>query len=210
MEQKPLKEGICLYQSLMSNNNIIDIPVRPLLKEITQTNIYVIAGGPCSGKTSVIKALRKLDFIVEYEPAELLLQKEISMGRKAEKIRKDPFQWQQRVARADYELFTSISTIKPIFVDTSMIETWVFAKRAGIDFGDTLKFFIKNFRFRKVFFLQPLPFYQNSEVRMEDQVTALSLSEEILEAYREFGYAPHQISPVSIENRIDQIMREID
>lgn len=185
---------------------LIDIPAKLVPAAPIQSNIFVIAGGPCSGKTSILRALQTLHYKVAFEPAELLIKEALVAGKTASELRQDPLEWQQRVIEADLKLFAAIPLDQQIFVDTSLIETYVFAKRAGMEFGHHLLKYLKHLRFKAVFFLTPLQVHETTTVRLEDQKTALALSEEILEAYQFFGYQAHKIPPFSIEERVKLIM----
>jgi len=57
---------------------------------------YVITGGPCSGKTTIIKELRKIGYIVYPEAARIFIDKEIRKGRLLKEIRKNEAKFQKR------------------------------------------------------------------------------------------------------------------
>lgn len=189
---------------------VVDIQEKDVPKSTIDTKTYVIAGGPCSGKTTLLNQLKVHGYTVEYEPAEELLKKEIALGHSVEDVRQDPMEWQHRVVQADVELFKSIAPNALTFVDTSLIETLVFCQRIGMDFGKHLRNYLDRFRFAGVFFLEPLERYESTDIRMEDQSTSHSLGTEILNTYRHFGYNPHRISPVpstNLHNRLQLILQ---
>ena len=113
--------------------------------------------------------------------------------------------WQRRVVDADVALFKGIAPHSLTFVDTSLIETLVFCRRIGMDFGKHLKGYLERVRFAGVFFLQPLERYESTDVRMEDQSTSHALGDEILNTYQQFGYNPHRIAPVPSSNLHDRL-----
>jgi hypothetical protein len=58
-----------------------DIPAMPASDGPDQTQNHVIAGGPCSGKTTVVKALEVVGYRVEEETAERLIKAGVAQGR---------------------------------------------------------------------------------------------------------------------------------
>ena len=73
------------------------------------TQIFVIAGGPCSGKTSLIQALRERGFETVPETAEQMIKTGIKSGISVEEQRKDPVKWQMDLLRKDFSLFDQLA-----------------------------------------------------------------------------------------------------
>ena len=188
----------------MSNDSFIDIDLGEFAPP-TKSQIHVIAGGPCSGKTSVIKALQARGHSVAYEPAELLLLANTQKGENAKSMRQDAIRWQKKVITADINLFKRLSSEGEVFVDTTYIETLVYCRQAGLELGPGIKSFFAKVRFSHVFFLEPLPNYEATSIRLEKESTARMLSNEILDTYREYKYQPVLIPPLSIAKRVDLI-----
>ena len=192
------------------DRRIIEILESEVPPHTINSRWYIIAGGPCSGKTTVLEELQRNGFQVLRETAEELLKTAVNSGKTVEEVRKDPISWQQKVAWEDFSIMQNIAKEKHVFADTSMLETYAFARRAGMDFGTNLQQFLRMFRFRKVFFLEPLELYETTLVRREDQRTALALSREILAIYREFDYDPIILPPISIQKRVALILENMD
>lgn len=209
MVQNLLKAETFSLLMKQSNKLILEVSGKGIPLKPTPTNIYVIAGAPGSGKSSLLKALQLQHYEVVFEPAELLLKEEIESGKTAGEVRKDPVEWQTKVVQADFELFQSLEAQKTIFTDTSLIETLVFARRGGMKFGGNLTQFLINFRFKEVFFLEPLTLFESTRVRLEDQQTAAEISRQIWDTYQEFDYQPFVIPPVSVDKRIELILNLI-
>ena len=120
------------------------------------TGINVIAGGPCSGKTSLIKALSEKGYKTTPETAEQMIKEGknvlynlhrihflfffnfhyflknlgIRAGISVEKQRRDPVAWQMNLLKKDFNLMDQLANDGNIVVtDTSFIETVVFANR---------------------------------------------------------------------------------
>lgn len=187
----------------------IDVDSRNVPDSTVHTRIYVVAGGPCSGKTTTLEAIADRGYRVEWEPAEQLLNDEVSEGKSAEEVREDPQKWQRRVVNADFELFNNLPRDQIVFADTSLVESCVFSREADMEFGTNLRTFMDHLRYASVFFLDPLDTHEETNVRLEDRETARQLSERILDTYREFNYDPISVPVRPVDERVDFILDRV-
>jgi predicted ATPase len=187
-----------------------DIPDSVALLKETQTQIHVIAGGPCSGKTTLLRALEQAGHRVEVETAERMLEAGIAAGRTAEELRADPVQWQQEVLQKDYDLFDGLSVNERVFTDTSFLETVVFGRRAGITIGPNIKSWLHHKRYKVVFFLEPLEAYEQSAVRLESRRVAMQISSQVRACYQVYGYEPVAVPSASVSERVAFIESRLD
>ena len=199
-------EGKNVFQAGKTATVHFDIPDKVPPGEKTLTQIHVIAGGPCSGKTTLLKALEQAGHRVEVETAERILEAGIAAGATPEELRADPVQWQQEILAQDYELFEGLPVNEPVFTDTSFLETLVFGARAGITMGPHIESWLRQKRYKTVFFLEPLEDYEQSEVRMESRRVAVQISEEVQTAYRHYGYALIVVPKAPVAERVSFIL----
>ena len=174
-----------------------------------QTRIHVIAGGPCSGKTTLLRELQRAGYRVEVETAERALEEGIAAGHSARQLRADPLQWQQKILRLDYELFDGLPVDELVFTDTSFLETLVFGSRAGLEAGPNLDGWLRNKRYEAVFFLDPLEDYEQSSVRIESAQMAMQISAQVRAAYEAYGYELIAVPSGSVANRVAFIASHI-
>ncbi len=187
---------------------LFEIPAPPPTS--VQTHVHVIAGGPCSGKTTLLHALRSRGLRVEEETAERLLRAGVQGGQTARSMRADPVQWQQKVLQMDFRLFDQLPVHEALFTDTSFIEDVVYSRRAGIEVGPNVCDWLNKKRYRQVFFLEPVGVHETTEVRMESRTLAHQLGLAIQEEYRRFGYEPIVIPAVSTPERVRMIVQHLD
>ena len=179
-------------------------------KQQILSRIYVIAGGPCSGKTSLIKELNKRGFKTIPETAEQMINAGIKAGITVEKQRQDPVAWQMDLLQRDFSLFDELADKQEVVLtDTSFVETVVFAERAGIEIGPGVQAWLQNKRYRNVFFLTPIEKYNTSTVRMESHNVALQISQQVQDAYRYYGYKLIIVPSTSLEDRCKFIEKYI-
>jgi len=175
-----------------------------------ETQICVVAGGPCSGKTTLLRALEQAGHRVEVETSERLLEAGIAEGRTAESMRSDPVSWQEEILRQDYALFDGLPIDEVVFTDTSYIENLVFSDRAGMAIGPNLEAWLRGKRYKTVFFLDPLTAYEQSAVRLESEQVALQISEDVRQRYEDYGYSLVSVPAVSVAERVAFILAHLE
>ena len=203
-------EGKNLFQPGKTATVAFDVPASATPGEKTQTQIHVIAGGPCSGKTTILKALKQAGYRVEVETAERILEAGVAAGHTPETLRADPVQWQQEILSQDYDLFEGLPVDEPVFTDTSFLETLVFGIRAGITMGPHVESWLRRKRYKTVFFLEPLEDYERSKIRMESHREAMQISEEVQAAYRNYGYELVVVPKATVTERVSFILSVLD
>ena len=62
-------------------------------------------------------------------------------------------------------------------------------------------------RYKRVFFLEPIPDYERSEVRMESQALARQLSDQVRALYADYGYTLISIPAMPLEERLSLIAK---
>jgi predicted ATPase len=174
-----------------------------------QTHIHVIAGGPCAGKTTLLRALEQAGHAVVPETSRIVLEAGIAAGRTAEELRSDPAAWQMQILDKDHTLFESLQVDQPVFTDTSFIEDLVFSQRAGITVGPNTQQWLLNKRYKTVFFLEPLGTYARSAVRIETQQASEQISAEVRKQYEGYGYQLICVPAVSVAERLAFITQVI-
>ncbi len=202
-------EGKNIFRPGESAQLSFDI-AQPSKAHTVQTRIHVIAGGPCSGKTTVLNALKEAGYPVVPETARGLLEAGIAKGQTAEELRADPVQWQREIFAQDHALFESLPVDTTVFTDTSFIENLVFGARAGLFVGPNTTSWLHHKRYKTVFFLAPLDVYEESAVRLESQQLAGQISDQVWAQYIDHGYEPIIIPPAPVADRVALIQSIIE
>ena len=197
-------EGKNVFRRGQDPKETFDIAPQSLMEPL-ETEVYVIAGGPCSGKTTLLERLQAEQFSVLPEGSRLLIEQAQETGRTIEEVRADPVAWQRRVCQKDFTVLSRLDPKKPIVSDTSFIENLVFCDQAGLVLGPHLQQWVHNYRYKMVFFLAPLEDYESTPERLETPSSAAQISAQILRRYRDFGYEPVLIPAGSVESRLETI-----
>ena len=195
-------EGKNVFVPDCSPRLLFDLPEAAQSVAPTESRIVILAGGPCSGKTSLGDALALAGYRVESETAERVLQAGISAGRSTEEMRAEPIAWQNDLLRQDFALFDGLPSDEWVFCDTSFVETMVFSTRAGIALGPHLRAWLSRRRYHRVFFLDSLEDYEQSAVRMESKALATQISAEVQAAYQALDYALIRVPAAPLQERL--------
>ncbi|MFA5831185.1 MAG: ATP-binding protein [Candidatus Paceibacterota bacterium] len=166
---------------------------------------YVLTGGPCCGKTTVLNILAERGYPVLTESAREIIEKEI--GKESGVVPwKNLKKFNELVARK--QLWKEFFSIRRgvIFLDRGIIDGAGYSVLGGIETPKTIKWFGRG-RYDKIFLLDPLPFYETDTSRIEDESFARRVREEIRKAYLGFGYEVISVPMLTPEERTEFILR---
>lgn len=177
------------------------------MDKLNKSNWYVLTGGPCSGKTTVLKELKKMGYIVYLEAARTFIDQEIKKGKILKEIRKDEREFQKKILKIKIKIEKIAPKAKMIFFDRAIPDSIAYHQTCGLNPKDVLKF-CKRKIYRKIFFLEQLPF-KNDYARIEDSKTIKKLNSLLKKSYENLGYKVIKIPIASIQERIKKILAEI-
>ena len=147
---------------------------------------YVLTGGPCAGKTTTLNILALRGYRIVSETAREIIEKEVAKGSDVLPW-KNPKKFQEAVAWKQLQKEFFVSRDMPIFFDRGLNDGYGYSVLEKVTPPKIITWFGKN-RYDKIFLLDPLPFYELDDSRMEDQSFAYAVHEEIRKAYIRFGY----------------------
>jgi predicted ATPase len=173
-----------------------------------ETNWYVITGAPSSGKTKLIEYLSFLGYHTVPEVARLLIDVEMSKGRKIEEIRGNDYEFQMRILemKIDVENRTPIDQLT--FFDRAIPDSIAYFKISKIDPKRVIDA-CKKRRYKGVFLLEQLPF-DKDYARTEDEKLAKELSDLIEDSYISVGYKVVHVPVKPITERAKFILDRIE
>lgn len=174
-------------------------------------SLFIITGGPGSGKTTLIQGLENQGFHVFHEASRIVISEQQQMPQgilpwtDLERFQHLVFERQ----KADYH--TAKSLQKVVFLDRGLPDGLGYMKSGGLYIPQELKEDIKQFPYASTVFLTPpwREIYKNDSARWEDFQKAEDIYFSLKEAYEDLGYATQPLPMDSIEKRIDFIMNQI-
>ncbi len=171
-------------------------------------NWYVITGGPSSGKTTVLKELEKLGYIIYPEAARVFIDEEMAKGKSLKEIRGNEAEFQRKILKIKIEVEKAAPKDKIVFFDRAIPDSIAYYQIAGLDLSEVLKFCQKK-TYKKIFFLEQLPF-ENDYARVEDKETIEKLNKLLKKSYKKLGYEVIKIPALSVKERVKEILTEIE
>ncbi len=171
------------------------------------TRKFVLTGGPSTGKTTLVQALKQEGHQVMEEVARQIMESEkinyMSLSRM------ERMNFQIKVFIKQLELEGRLSKQKAAFLDRGIPDCIAYCRLGGFDPPRELVEASKRNRYDKVFLLQMLPDYETDSIRKEDAETARKIHNHIRDVYKELGYEVIEIPPVSVRERIHFIKKHI-
>jgi len=102
--------------------------------KIMKTNWYVITGGPCTGKTSIINQLHKMGYQTTIEHARHYLDTMLSTGQTVEEIRENKRKFQLGILDMQIEQENSISPNDVVFLDRAIPDAMAYYQFLKLDY----------------------------------------------------------------------------
>ncbi|MEK9200951.1 MAG: ATP-binding protein [Patescibacteria group bacterium] len=200
--------------------------------EQIQTNYFVVTGGPGSGKSTLLDYISYIGYITKPEVARVHIDTNRSYGLTTEQIRQDELLFQREVASEksslelrlvkdffgpDQVLFldrgyqpdslayyiAEILRMKALNKELTTDQLLQDNQLANLDFGPASR---QRFRYRGIFILSALYFFQNDYARTETQEEAEKIDELLFSIYTHFGYPVISIPNAPLPIRAETLL----
>jgi predicted ATPase len=170
----------------------------------------VIAGGPCSGKTTLVAELEKQGFKIIHEAARALITEQRALNSELLPDRnKLAFQLELLRRQLENEKLAE-STEDFIFIDCGIPEDIAYFEVDKEKAPEQLWHAAKTRNYSHVFLLEQNPVFVKDGLRLQDREQAQNLSKLIETVYQRLGYKVHRIPFASLNKRIELIKKVID
>ncbi|MDQ5941150.1 MAG: hypothetical protein QG632_876 [Candidatus Dependentiae bacterium] len=174
---------------------------------------YILAGGPSTGKTSVLSELEKRGYAVKQEAATAFILQELAQGV-AEPWLNPEFQLNISLRHAEHEREALAEKKEIVFFDRGPVDSLSHVLISHQPENQTIINLVDNGLSNgqyhsKVFFFEDLSFHVQTEVRYEGLAEAQRLTEKFRKDYESLGFEIIVVPAGSIEARADFILSHI-
>lgn len=169
------------------------------------SEIYVIAGAPCTGKTTVINELIDLGYSTldecTVEARKLASKNEADEEGKFDRIL---FELRKKL------LENSKNEEGIIFSDRGIGDSVAYYVSKGLDVPQDILDYAGNKLYKGIFILEPLGFYEQNEFRQISGEKQEEIQKFIIDSYEKMGYEPVVVPFASVDERIRFILSKIN
>lgn len=172
-----------------------------------KTYKYVLTGGPCVGKTTILELIAKLG-VAKIVPEAARYVIEIEQSQNGDALPwKDNVKFQQRVMETQLKFEGDLEE-GVVFLDRGLIDGYGYCNHFDTATPEGL-IELSIGRYEKVFLLDQLLNYKNDESRLENLEEATKIHEAIADAYISLGYEVVRVPVLSPEDRVEFILSRI-
>ncbi len=178
---------------------------------ILKSNFFILTGGPGSGKTSVLMALKRRGFLTMPEVARDIIKEQVTIGGNA-------MHTGDRQAFLEKMLMHSLDDYLKIqhertaaFFDRGIPDLHGYAKTFCNMENQQVNNAVERYRYCQTAFIFPpwKEIYINDHERQQDYNESIETYAALKEAYELCGYHLIEIPFLSVENRVDFILRTL-
>jgi predicted ATPase/adenylate cyclase class IV len=173
---------------------------------------YIVTGGPCTGKTTLLRKIEEAGYKTVPESARQIIKEEEERARQnpgyVPVIPQNDLQaFERKVVERQLCLESKIEGTA--FLDRSIADAVAYAKRGAADLGDRVHDHIKDAGYTRVFILDQLPVYEQDSERKETPEEAAEIHEKICNTYERLGFDIVRVPAVGPDKRLELVLREI-
>ena len=172
---------------------------------------HVITGGPGSGKTTLIEALRAAGFPARPEAGRSIIQDQVRIGGSA-------LPWADRAAFAELMLAWELRSHRealdlsgPVFFDRSVPDVIGYLRLCGLAVPASAQTAAELFRYHPQVFIAPpwREIFRRDQERKQTWEEAVATYEAMAETYRGLGYEIVGLPPVPADERAEFILEVV-
>ena len=165
---------------------------------------YILTGGPGSGKSALIKALRQSGYAASVEAGRRIIQDQVAIGGHA-------LPWDDRVLFAEMMLAWEMRSyrmaqrkIGPVFFDRGVPDVAGYLRMSGLPPLDHVHKAAETFRYNRRVFIAPpwREIFRQDRERKQDFDEAVRTYNALLATYSDYGYDWVELPRVPVEERV--------
>lgn len=171
----------------------------------------VITGGPGTGKSTLIKALQKLNYKCLDEISRAVIQEAQKQGI-SQLFLEQPLYFSELLLKGRLEQFTKADSIdnSPVFFDRGIPDVIAYLDYLGHTYPDTFSTTATQNRYTIAFILEPWEaIYTTDNERYESFEQAQRIHKHIVNTYANYQYTPISVPFGTVQTRVDFILNTL-
>lgn len=176
-----------------------------------QTGLYVITGGPGTGKTSLIEELKKSGFKAVEEVARVIIKEQMQQGGEALPWKNTGLYTKSMLERSIESYLANVGNDGVLFFDRGIPDTLAYAQLIGLVDTEKIEQAVDQYRYNnRVFILPPWKeIYCTDNERKQLFNEAIDTYYVMKEVYEKAGYTLIEIPKVPVTERRDFVINSI-
>lgn len=173
--------------------------------------IVVLVGGPSSGKTTLIDALKEKGNTCYPEVSREVIKEAQEQGIE-QLFLENPLLFSELLLEGRKKQFNAAlnEKAKIVFLDRGIPDVLAYMHYIGDSYPAFFDQACKEHKYHSIFVLPPWKeIYVSDAERYESYEQAVLIHEHLLETYKKYGYEIIEVPKDSVENRIDFIMKHL-
>lgn len=182
-----------------------------------KNNWIVLAGGPNSGKTTLLLELEKLGYKIKEEQATILIHEYIKQGIPLESVQHDLVQgakFQDEIARREMKAADAFNPEELVFFDRGAVEYTAFAKLRELALDPEILSQVSKYHYRHIFILDLIESaFKNTkiEAHIENPTKVAKQQEKLLiQAYKSCGSPITRVPVMSVSERVNFVLNALN
>lgn len=175
-------------------------------------HFYIITGGPGSGKTTLINALRDRGFLGVSEVGRQIIREQLAIGGDALHGQNQRKFCDLMLSRSMYTFEQVTETEKPVFFDRGIPELIGYCRLVNLPIPKYLENATHLFRYNRYVFIAPPweAIYQHDTERQQSWQEAVDTYHCVANAYLESGYTLIELPKASVLDRVNFVLKNVD
>lgn len=179
---------------------------------LSQSNYFIISGGPGSGKTSIIDRLDMRGFATVGESGRAIIREQAEIGGNATHTGDAAAFGELMLKRGIADFRSMAETDEPVFFDRGIAELVGYWRLMGLEVPEHVRDAARQYRSNRIVFLTPpwREIYRQDNERRQDWAEAVQTFERVRDAYIEAGYTPLEIPHDTVPRRVSFVLAKVD
>ncbi len=172
---------------------------------------YVITGGPGSGKTALIEALRSRGYACSLEAGRGIIQDQVAIDGRALPWR-DPLLFAELMLSWDMRSYRlAEQSVAPVFFDRGIPDVLAYLRLVNIPAPQHMQRAARTFSYNHAVFIAPpwREIFRQDQERKQDFDEAIRTYDALVETYTSHNYELVEVPRTSVEERLRFLLHKV-